>query len=84
MVWKPAFTQIYAANVLMEEFLEAGVPDGVINLIFVDGPTVGEIVFNHPDFAGIHFTGSTGVFQHIWNTIGSKIIKYKSYPRIVR
>jgi 1-pyrroline-5-carboxylate dehydrogenase len=83
VVWKPAFTQIYAANVLMEVFLEAGVPDGVINLIFVDGPTVGEIVFNHPDFAGIHFTGSTGVFQHIWNTIGSNITKYKSYPRIV-
>ena len=67
----------------MEEFLEAGVPDGVINLIFVDGPTVGEIVFNHPDFAGIHFTGSTGVFQHIWNTIGSNITKYNCYPRIV-
>ena len=83
VVWKPAFTQVYAANVLMQVFREAGVPDGVINLIFVDGPTVGEIVFNHADFAGIHFTGSTGVFQHIWNTIGNNITKYKSYPRIV-
>ncbi len=83
VVWKPAFSQIYAANVLMQIFIEAGVPDGVINLIFVDGPTTGDIVFNHPDFAGIHFTGSTGVFQHIWKTIGENITKYKSYPRIV-
>ena len=83
VVWKPAFTQIYSAHVLMQVFREAGVPDGVINLIYVDGPTVGEIVFNHPDFAGIHFTGSTGVFQHIWSTIGANISKYKSYPRIV-
>ena len=83
VVWKPAFSQIYAANVLMEIFLEAGVPDGVINLIFVDGPTTGEVIFNHPDFAGIHFTGSTGVFQRIWKTIGENIHKYKSYPRIV-
>lgn len=83
VIWKPAFSQIYAANVLMQIFREAGVPDGVINLIYVDGPTVGEIVFNHPDFAGIHFTGSTAVFQHIWSTIGANITKYKSYPRIV-
>ncbi len=83
VVWKPAFSQIYAANVLMQIFREAGVPDGVINLIYVDGPTVGDIVFNHPDFAGIHFTGSTAVFQHIWKTIGKNISKYKSYPRIV-
>lgn len=83
VVWKPAFSQIYAANVLMQIFIEAGVPDGVINLIYVDGPTTGDIVFNHPDFAGIHFTGSTGVFQHIWKTIGENITKYKSYPRIV-
>lgn len=83
VVWKPAFSQIYAANVLMQIFREAGVPDGVINLIYVDGLTTGDIVFNHPDFAGIHFTGSTGVFQHIWKTIGENITKYKSYPRIV-
>ena len=83
VLWKPAYTQIYAANVLMKIFREAGVPDGVINLIYVDGPTVGEIVFNHRDFAGIHFTGSTAVFQKIWSTIGANINKYKSYPRIV-
>jgi len=83
VVWKPAYTQIYSAQVLMEVFIEAGVPDGVINLIYVDGPATGEVVFNHPDFAGIHFTGSTGVFQHIWKTIGENITKYKSYPRIV-
>lgn len=83
IVWKPAYTQIYSASVLMEVFKEAGVPDGVINLIYVDGPTAGEIIFKHRDFAGIHFTGSTGVFQHIWKTIGANINNYKSYPRIV-
>jgi len=83
VVWKPAYTQIYSANILMQVFREAGVPDGVINLVYVDGPTAGNIVFNHPDFAGIHFTGSTGVFQHIWKTIGENIYKYKTYPRIV-
>src|SRR5690554_3547763 len=83
VVWKPAFTQIYAAQVIMEVFREAGLPDGVINLIYVKGPTAGEVIFNHPDFAGIHFTGSTGVFQAIWKTIGENIAKYKSYPRIV-
>jgi 1-pyrroline-5-carboxylate dehydrogenase len=83
VVWKPANTQIYAANVLMEIFREAGLPDGVINLIYTDGPVAGEIIFNHPDFAGIHFTGSTGVFQQIWKKIGENIHKYKSYPRIV-
>src|ERR1700712_5218732 len=83
VVWKPAYTQIYAANVLMQVFKEAGVPDGVINLIYVDGPVAGEVIFNHPDFAGIHFTGSTKVFQNIWQTIGTNIHKYKTYPRIV-
>ncbi|HWZ02101.1 MAG TPA: L-glutamate gamma-semialdehyde dehydrogenase [Mucilaginibacter sp.] len=83
VVWKPAHTQIYAANVLMQVFKEAGVPDGVINLIYVDGPVAGGVIFNHPDFAGIHFTGSTKVFQNIWQTIGSNIHKYKTYPRIV-
>lgn len=83
VVWKPAYTQIYSANVLMEVFREAGVPDGVINLIYVDGPTAGDIIFSHKDFAGIHFTGSTAVFQHIWKTIGENIYKYRSYPRIV-
>jgi 1-pyrroline-5-carboxylate dehydrogenase len=83
VVWKPADTQIYAANVLMQVFIEAGVPPGVINLIYADGPTVGDIIFKHPDFAGIHFTGSTGVFQEIWKTIGTNIHLYKTYPRIV-
>jgi len=83
VVWKPADTQIYAAHVLMEIFKEAGVPAGVINLVFVSGPTAGNVIFSHPDFAGIHFTGSTGVFQNIWKTIGDNIHKYKTYPRIV-
>ncbi|SDE31158.1 delta-1-pyrroline-5-carboxylate dehydrogenase [Mucilaginibacter pineti] len=83
VVWKPAYTQIFAANVIMKIFKEAGVPDGVINLIYVDGPVAGEVIFNHPDFAGIHFTGSTKVFQNIWQTIGTNIHKYKTYPRIV-
>ncbi|WP_293788463.1 L-glutamate gamma-semialdehyde dehydrogenase [uncultured Pedobacter sp.] len=83
VVWKPADTQVYAANVIMQVFREAGLPDGVINLIFADGPEVGEVIFNHADFAGIHFTGSTKVFQEIWKTIGTNIHKYKSYPRIV-
>ncbi|GAB3944309.1 L-glutamate gamma-semialdehyde dehydrogenase [Spirosoma harenae] len=83
VVWKPAYTQVLAAKVIMEVLQEAGLPDGVINLIYIDGPVAGEVIFNHPDFAGIHFTGSTGVFQKIWSTIGSNIHKYKSYPRIV-
>ncbi len=83
VVWKPSNTQVYAANVLMEIFKEAGVPDGVINLIYPSGPDAAEVIFNHRDFAGIHFTGSTEVFQNIWQTIGNNIHKYKSYPRIV-
>ena len=83
VVWKPAETQIYSAAVLMEIFEEAGLPDGVVNLVFVDGPTAGEVVFEHPEFAGLHYTGSTGVFQNLWTTIGKNIAKYKSYPRIV-
>jgi 1-pyrroline-5-carboxylate dehydrogenase len=83
IVWKPANTQIYAASLLMKIFMEAGLPEGVINLIYVSGPDAGEVIFHHPDFAGIHFTGSTGVFQDIWKTIGNNIHKYRSYPRIV-
>lgn len=83
VVWKPAYTQVYSAQVIMEVFKEAGLPDGVINLVYVDGPVVGEVVFNHKDFAGLHFTGSTGVFRHLWKTIGANIEKYRSYPRIV-
>lgn len=82
-VWKPAYTQIYSAQVIMEIFQEAGLPDGVINLIYVDGPVAGNIIFKSPYFAGIHFTGSTSVFQTIWKTIGANISRYKAYPRIV-
>jgi 1-pyrroline-5-carboxylate dehydrogenase len=83
VVWKPSNTQIYSANVLMQIFREAGLPDGVINLVYVSGPEAGEVIFNHPNFSGIHFTGSTTVFQDIWKTIGNNIHKYKTYPRIV-
>ncbi len=83
VVWKPSNTQVYSANVLMEVFRKAGVPDGVINLIYPSGPDAAEVIFNHRDFAGIHFTGSTEVFQNIWQTIGNNIHKYRSYPRIV-
>ncbi|OFY85471.1 MAG: 1-pyrroline-5-carboxylate dehydrogenase [Bacteroidetes bacterium RIFCSPLOWO2_12_FULL_35_15] len=83
VVWKPSNTQVYAANVLMEIFMKAGVPDGVINLIYPSGPDAAEVIFSHPDFAGIHFTGSTEVFQNIWKTIGNNIHKFKTYPRIV-
>lgn len=83
VVWKPSNTQIYSAAVIMEVFEAAGLPGGVINLVYVGGPTAGEVIFEHPDFAGIHFTGGTNTFQHIWATIGKNIHKYRSYPRIV-
>ncbi|MFZ4633752.1 MAG: L-glutamate gamma-semialdehyde dehydrogenase [Saprospiraceae bacterium] len=82
-VWKPAESQIFSAAVIMDILEEAGLPAGVINLVYVDGPTVGDVVFKHPEFAGLHFTGSTGVFQRLWRTIGENIHLYKSYPRIV-
>ena len=83
IVWKPAGTQVYSAKVIMDLFNAAGLPDGVINLVPVSGPVLGDVVFNHKDFAGLHFTGSTGVFRHLWKTIGNNIEKYRSYPRIV-
>src|SRR6478752_567360 len=83
VVWKPADTQVYSAQMFMRILKEAGLPDGVINLIYVDGPTLGKVCFSHRDFAGIHFTGSTGVFNNIWETIGKNIGNYRSYPRIV-
>ena len=83
VVWKPADTQIYSAHTFMKILQEAGLPDGVINLVYADGPELGDICFSHRDFAGIHFTGSTGVFNTIWKTIGENIGKYRSYPRIV-
>jgi len=83
VVWKPANTQIYSAQLFMRILQEAGLPDGVINIVYVDGPTIGATCFAHPDFAGVHFTGSTGVFNFMWKQIGENIAKYKSYPRIV-
>ena len=83
VVWKPANTQVFAAQMLMRILKEAGLPDGVINLIYVDGPVLGKVCFSHRDFAGVHFTGSTGVFNSIWKAIGENIASYKSYPRIV-
>ncbi len=83
VVWNPSYTQIYSAQVIMEVFKKAGLPDGVINLIYVDGPVAGDIIFKHPDFAGLHFTGSTGVFKHLWKEIGTNLDKFKTYPRIV-
>ncbi len=83
VVWKPANTQIYSAQMFMRVLREAGLPDGVINLIYVDGPTIGKVCFAHREFAGVHFTGSTGVFNQMWKTIGENVANYKSYPRIV-
>ena len=83
VVWKPAETQMYSAQVIMKLFKEAGLPDGVVNMVVADGPEAGEVVFNHPEFAGLHFTGSTAVFKNLWKIIGNNIDKYKSYPRIV-
>jgi len=82
-VWKPADSQVYSANVIMELLIEAGLPDGVINMITVDGPDAGDVVFKHKDFAGLHFTGSTGVFRHLWKEIAGNLDAYRTYPRIV-
>jgi 1-pyrroline-5-carboxylate dehydrogenase len=83
VVWKPSKSAVYSAGVIMEILQEAGLPDGVINLVFAPGPAVADVILTHPEFAGIHFTGSTGVFQEIWKTIGNNIFRYKTYPRIV-
>ncbi len=83
VVWKPSNTAVYSASVIMEVLREAGLPDGVINLVYVPGPVAGQEILSNPDFGGIHFTGSTQVFQNIWKTIGENIHKYKTYPRIV-
>ena len=82
-VWKPAETQIYAANVIMEVFIEAGLPAGVINMVTTRGQDFGDVVFKHKEFAGLHFTGSTGVFRHLWKEISNNLENYRSYPRIV-
>ena len=83
VLWKPAANQIYSAKIIMELFKDAGLPDGVINMVPANGALIGEVVFNHKDFAGLHFTGSTNVFRKLWKTIGNNIEKYRSYPRIV-
>jgi len=83
IVWKPAETQIYSAQVIMEIFQAAGLPDGVINMVTVSGKEISKIVFEDKEFAGLHFTGSTDVFRTLWKGIGNNIEKYNSYPRIV-
>ncbi|HSZ72057.1 MAG TPA: L-glutamate gamma-semialdehyde dehydrogenase [Cytophagaceae bacterium] len=83
VVWKPAFSQIYSAWVIMQILQEAGLPDGVINLIYTEGPETGDVVFTHPEFGGLHYTGSTHVFDYLWKTISDNLPHYKSYPRIV-
>lgn len=82
-IWKPSNTQMMSAQVIMEVFKEAGVPDGVINMVMGDPAMISDVLLDSPDFAGVHFTGSTGVFQGIWAKIGQNITKYKTYPRIV-
>lgn len=83
VVWKPSDKQIYSAHVLNEVFKEAGVPQGVINMVLTDPPMTADKILSHPDFAGIHFTGSTAVFRGMWEKIGNNINNYKTYPRIV-
>ncbi len=83
VVWKPAENQVYSAAVIMEVLKMAGLPDGVINMVVVSGPVAGEVIFEHRDFAGLHFTGSTSVFNNLWQKIAGNLPKYKSYPRIV-
>jgi 1-pyrroline-5-carboxylate dehydrogenase len=83
VVWKPAKTQLYSAHFTLQILEEAGLPPGVINMINVDGPTVSEIALAHPEFSGLHFTGSTDTFEHLWKMIGNNLSTYKTYPRIV-
>jgi 1-pyrroline-5-carboxylate dehydrogenase len=83
VVWKPSDSQVFSAKVIIDVFKEAGVPDGVINVVFGDAAMISNTIFDHADFAGIHFTGSTHVFKDIWKHIGNNIDKYKTYPRIV-
>lgn len=83
VVWKPAYTEVFSAQLFMRILKEAGLPDGVINLIYVDGPVLGKVCFEHKDFAGLHFTGSTAAFNHLYKTIGENVGRYRTYPRIV-
>jgi len=83
VVWKPASSAVYSAHFIMELLREAGLPDGVINLVLGSGRMIGDIVLKHPQLAGIHFTGSTSVFQTMWRTVGENIAHYRAYPRLV-
>jgi 1-pyrroline-5-carboxylate dehydrogenase len=83
VVWKCAQTQVYSAQMFMKILMEAGLPDGVINLVLAGGAATGDVCFSHPDFAGVHFTGSTGVFNGMWKTVGENMNRYKGYPRLV-
>jgi 1-pyrroline-5-carboxylate dehydrogenase len=83
VVWKPSDSQVFSAKIIIDIFKEAGVPDGVINVVFGDPVMISDTIFEHPDFAGVHYTGSTFVFKEIWKKIGSNIHQYKTYPRIV-
>jgi 1-pyrroline-5-carboxylate dehydrogenase len=83
VLWKPSPTQQFAAHYTMELLEKAGLPPGVINLLTGDGKAVSKVALTHPDLAGIHFTGSTGTFQHLWRTVGENITRYRNYPRLV-
>ncbi len=83
VLWKPAETQLYSAAVILEILLEAGLPEGVISFLVVDGPTFSEVAMHHPDFAGLHFTGSTGTLNRLWQLIAENLPHYRNYPRIV-
>jgi 1-pyrroline-5-carboxylate dehydrogenase len=83
VVWKPSPTQQFAAHYIMRLLEAAGLPPGVINLVTGDGQAVSQVALTHPDLAGIHFTGSTGTFQHLWRTVGENIARYRNYPRLV-
>ena len=83
VVWKPAHSQQLAAHLIMDLLEEAGLPPGVINMVTGDGIAVSEVALADPDLAGIHFTGSTRVFQHLWRTVGENIASYRTYPRLV-
>ncbi|MDN3642715.1 L-glutamate gamma-semialdehyde dehydrogenase [Lutimonas halocynthiae] len=83
VIWKPARSQVYSAHVIMELFKEAGLPDGVINMVTGNSGTITDVLLNNKDFSGVHFTGSTPVFDNFWETIGKNVKFYRSYPRIV-
>ncbi|WP_029035222.1 L-glutamate gamma-semialdehyde dehydrogenase [Salinimicrobium terrae] len=82
-IWKPSDSQVYSAQVIMEVFKEAGLPDGVINMVMGDPKMISDVILENRDFAGLHFTGSTTVFKNLWKQIGNNIHNYRSYPRIV-